>query len=123
MSELLLKMSAKLVDRIAWMPQLRSAHGACSRELPVPKLSPARRILRPGMPGWSRMNGGSFLAAVLLEPPVAEQRVREALLVGHLEVAGRDDLVRVDVLRAPTGRPCCVKARKPSAIVSTPRRR
>ena len=35
---------------------------------------------------------------VLLEPPVAEQRVGEAGLVGHLEVAGGDDLVRVDVL-------------------------
>ena len=45
---------------MAWMPQLRSAHGACSRELPVPKLSPTRSTLRPAMPGWSRMNGGSF---------------------------------------------------------------
>src|SRR5207342_2476175 len=34
-----------------------------------------------------------------LEPPVAEQGLGEALLVGHLEVAGRHDLVRVDVLR------------------------
>src|SRR3954454_942477 len=38
--------------------------------------------------------------SVLLEPPVTEQRVREARLVGDLQVARRDDLVRVDVLGA-----------------------
>jgi hypothetical protein len=36
--------------------------------------------------------------AVLLEPPVAEQRVSEALLVGDLEVAGGNDLIGVHVL-------------------------
>ena len=38
-------------------------------------------------------------AAVLVEPPVAEQGLGEAVLVGDLEVASRHDLVRVDVLR------------------------
>src|SRR3954470_21895499 len=37
---------------------------------------------------------------LLLEPPLPEQRVREARLVGDLQVARRDDLVRVDVLGA-----------------------
>ena len=37
-----------------------SAQGACSRDEPVPKLSPASRMLRPAISGWSRTNGGSF---------------------------------------------------------------
>ena len=36
--------------------------------------------------------------SVLREPPIAEERLGEPGLVGHLEIAGRDDLVRVDVL-------------------------
>ena len=43
---------------------------------------------------------------VLVEPPVTEQRLGEAELVGDLEIAGRDDLVRVDVLRRRAARPC-----------------
>src|SRR5215210_164537 len=36
--------------------------------------------------------------SILVEPPVAEERLGEAQLVGDLEVARRDDLVGVDVL-------------------------
>src|SRR5213075_3294846 len=36
--------------------------------------------------------------AVLVIAPIPEQGLAEALLVGHLEVAGRDDLVRIHVL-------------------------
>mmetsp|Transcript_2513 Transcript_2513/g.4267 ORF Transcript_2513/g.4267 Transcript_2513/m.4267 type:complete len:224 (+) Transcript_2513:159-830(+) len=41
---LLKKMSAKDVDTITLMPKSSSAQGACSREEPQPKLSPAIRI-------------------------------------------------------------------------------
>ena len=96
---LLRKMSANEVDRIARTPHAVSAHGACSRDEPAPKLSPTSRIAaaRPS-PGWSRTKRRLLERAVLLEPPVAEERLGEAVLVGHLEVARRDDLVGVDVL-------------------------
>ena len=104
------------------MPHAASAHGACSRELPVPKLSPASRILRPGHPGLVEDERRVLERPVLLEPPVAEQRVGEALLVGDLEVARRDDLVGVDVL----GRQRHDRAREARGRLghlSTPRRR
>ena len=41
------KMSAQLVVMTAWTPQATSAQGACSRDEPQPKLSPAMRIRRP----------------------------------------------------------------------------
>jgi hypothetical protein len=41
LKQLLLKMSAKLVEITHRIPKSISAHGACSRELPQPKLSPA----------------------------------------------------------------------------------
>ena len=44
LSELFLKISAKDVLMTARMPCARSAHGACSRDEPQPKLFPARRI-------------------------------------------------------------------------------
>ena len=40
-------MSAKEVLITARNPKPRSAQGACSRELPQPKLSPATRIVAP----------------------------------------------------------------------------
>ena len=57
-SALLRKMSAKLVERIARMPHEVSAHGACSRDEPHPKLSPASRTWRPCISGWLRMKSG-----------------------------------------------------------------
>ena len=45
LKQLLLKMSAKLVEITHMIPKSISAHGACSRELPQPKLSPAIRTL------------------------------------------------------------------------------
>ena len=45
---------------MARTPHADSAHGACSRDDPAPKLSPTSRILRPAISGWSRMNGGSL---------------------------------------------------------------
>ena len=80
------------------MPHAVSAHGACSRDEPAPKLSPTSRIFRPAIPGWSSTKRRLLERPVLLEAPVAEERLGEAGLVGDLEVAGRDDLVGVDVL-------------------------
>jgi hypothetical protein len=44
LKQLLKKMSAKLGAITQRMPKSSSAQGACSRELPQPKLSPAIRI-------------------------------------------------------------------------------
>ena len=54
--------------------------------------------LAAGHPGPVEDERRVLERAVLVEAPVAEERVGEAVLVGDLEVAGRDDLVRVDVL-------------------------
>src|SRR5215212_3479763 len=62
------KMSAQLVVMTAWIPHATSAHGACSRDDPQPKLTPASRILRPYIWGLSRTNVGSF------RPPSASYR-------------------------------------------------
>src|SRR5512144_1868811 len=68
------KMSANEVDRIARMPHAGRAHGACSRDEPL--LAPA----------------------VLVDAPVAEERLAQGVLVGDLAIAGGHDLVGVDVL-------------------------
>src|ERR1035437_5932258 len=53
------KMSAKLVEMMAPMPHARSAHRACSREEPEPKLSPTSRICLPALTGSSMKDGGT----------------------------------------------------------------
>src|SRR5271165_5965470 len=70
-------MSAKEVLMTARNPYWSSAQGACSRELPQPKLSPASRICDLLAPGWLRMK--SFFGDGLQE-------------------SRRNDLVRVDVV-------------------------
>ena len=57
-SELPLKISAKEVLITARKPNWVSAQGACSRELPQPKLSPASRICAPLPRGVFRMKSG-----------------------------------------------------------------
>jgi hypothetical protein len=52
------KMSANEVLMTARKPKPISAHGACSRELPQPKLSPGDQIVPPSARGWLRMNSG-----------------------------------------------------------------
>src|SRR3989304_3604746 len=64
----------------ALMPHAASAHGACSRDEPVPKLSPTRRIARPAIPGRSRTKSGSRKQTVSSDPP-------PALALAALEVA------------------------------------
>ena len=46
-NELPLKMSANEVEMTTRSPQPTSAHGACSREEPQPKLSPASKTCAP----------------------------------------------------------------------------
>jgi hypothetical protein len=45
-------MSANSVLMTARMPKSTSAHGACSREEPQPKLRPATRMLQPHRAWW-----------------------------------------------------------------------
>ena len=56
LSALLRKMSAMRVETTARMPASTSAHGACSRDEPQPKLSPATRIVQPCASGRFRTN-------------------------------------------------------------------
>ncbi len=91
------KMSAKAVLTTASRPPAWSAHTACSREEPQPKLRPATRTRAPSASGRFRANPG-FGAPVLLPPPVGEERPAEALARRGDEKAGRDDLVGVHVL-------------------------
>ena len=53
-----LKMSANERAITARKPQSTSAHGACSRDEPQPKLSPARRICAPAASGRSSGKSG-----------------------------------------------------------------
>ena len=87
------------------MPQAVSAHGACSRDEPGPEVVADEQDLAAGHLGPVEDERRVLERAVLLEPPVAEERLGEAGLVGDLEVARRDDLVGVDVLRRRSARP------------------
>mmetsp|Transcript_464 Transcript_464/g.1511 ORF Transcript_464/g.1511 Transcript_464/m.1511 type:complete len:301 (-) Transcript_464:1415-2317(-) len=60
LKQLFLKISAMVVEITHRMPRSRSAHGACSRDDPQPKLSPVTRTLVAPLKGaWLRMNAGS----------------------------------------------------------------
>ena len=58
LSALFWKMSANDVLTTARNPKPVSAHGACSRDEPQPKLSPASRICAPCAPGVFRTKSG-----------------------------------------------------------------
>ena len=58
LSALFRKMSATRVEITARMPWSTSAHGACSREEPHPKLSPATRTVQPSASGRFRTKSG-----------------------------------------------------------------
>ena len=91
-------MSANDVLITARNPKPVSAHGACSRDEPQPKLSPASRICAPC--GIGRVQDEVRLRRTVgVVAPVGEQRGAEAGLVGHLEIARGNDLIRVDVVR------------------------
>ena len=55
---LLLKMSAMRVETTARKPKSWSAQGACSREEPQPKLSPATSTAQPSASGRLRTKSG-----------------------------------------------------------------
>ena len=58
LKQLLKKMSAKEVEIMHLMPKSLMAHGACSRELPQPKLSPATKIEVPFHSGLFKTKSG-----------------------------------------------------------------
>ncbi len=77
-------------------PYSPSAHGACSRELPQPKLDPAIRIVAPSAAGPVELEirvGGSVRQVA----PVEEQRWSEAGPLDPLQELLRNDLIGVDV--------------------------
>ena len=58
LKQLLKKMSAKLVEITQRMPKSSSAQGACSRDEPQPKLSPATMISALRQAGWFSTKSG-----------------------------------------------------------------
>ena len=100
LSELLRKMSAKLgredgLDAPAPERPRRVLARAAGAEVVAGEQDLAGRPCRAGR----ATNGGSFRDPSSSNRQSRNSASREALLVGHLEVAGRDDLVGVDVLR------------------------
>ena len=95
--QLLRKMSAISVLMTARMPKSSSAHGACSRDEPQPKLRPATSTWQPCGLRLVQHEVGLRLAGLVVAP-VGEQRdCRGPSRIGGGQEAGRDDLVRVDV--------------------------
>ena len=80
------------------MPHAVSAHGACSRDEPGSEVVADEEDLAVEHRDPVHDEQRLLEAAVLVVAPVAEERLAQAVLVGDLEVAGRHDLVRVDVL-------------------------
>ncbi len=120
-SEFCLKMSANDVLITARNPYCVSAHGACSRELPQPKLSPASRIWQAFASGLFRMKSG-FGVAVGVVAPVAEKLIAQAVLRNGLQESRRDDLVGIDVVDARAG-PCGFRTAVNFSITAAPLRR
>ncbi len=90
-------MSAKLVLITARNPYCVRAQGACSRLLPHPKLSPARRIWdRLGF--WRVQDEIRFGLAFGVVTPVKEKLIAEAVLRNRLQESGGNDLVGIDVV-------------------------
>ena len=84
------KMSPKLGASTTRNPSSSSAHAACSREEPQPKLRPATRIAAPAY-------SGSVQLEVRVLHPVEEQELAVARALDPLQELLRDDLVGVDV--------------------------
>lgn len=97
LKQLLWKMSAKLGAMMQRNPYSRSDQGACSREEPQPKFSPAIRMPAVLVTGLVEDELRVGRAAVLEVTPVREQVVGEAGTTDRLQEAGGDDVVRVDV--------------------------
>ena len=97
LSALPLKMSANEVLITARNPNWVSAQGACSRELPQPKLSPASRICSV-LAARRIQDEIRFRISLRVIAPVAEELLVEAFFRSRLEEARGDDLVRIDVV-------------------------
>ena len=81
MWQLVRKMSAKLGAITTRKPWSSSAHGACSREEPQPKLRPATRIDAPAYSGRSSGKPSSPLQSLKRNSPnpVRSMRFRNCL--------------------------------------------
>jgi hypothetical protein len=89
-------MSAKLVEITQRMPKSSSAQGACSRDEPQPKLSPATRISRLAIGGLVQHEIGDFLP-VLRVAHLVEQVLAQTRPLDRLQELLGDDHVGVDV--------------------------
>ena len=89
-------MSANDVLITARKPNCVSAHGACSRELPQPKLSPASSTCAPCRP---RLVQDEVRIRIPLRvvAPVVEELLVEPQLRRRLQKPRRNDLVGIDV--------------------------
>ena len=92
------KMSAKEGPITARKPWSRSAHTACSRDEPQPKLRPTTSTGAPAASG--RLSGNSGRGdAVRVVAPVGEEALAQARARGALQETRGDDLVGVDVVQ------------------------
>ena len=96
-------MSAKLVEMTARMPHATSAHGRVLARRAGPEVVADEQDLAVGHRQPVHHEQRLLEAAVGVVAPVVEQRVAQPVLVGDLEIAGRDDLVGVDVLAPAAG--------------------
>ena len=83
---------------MARTPHAASAHGRVLARRAGPEVVADEQDLPAGHARLVQDERRVLERPVLLEPPVAEEGLGQTVLVGHLEVAGRDDLVGVDVL-------------------------
>jgi hypothetical protein len=95
LKQLLKKMSAKDVAITQRMPKSSSAHGACSRDEPQPKLSPATRICAFDRRLVEHEIG--VLVAVVVIAHLVEQVLAEAGALDGLQELLGDDHVGVDI--------------------------
>ena len=89
-------MSPNEVEITQVMPKSMSAQGACSREEPQPKLSPATRIFGLAV-GRLVEHEIRVLAAVVAVALLREQALAEAGALDRLQILLGDDHVGVDV--------------------------
>ncbi len=90
-------MSANEVLITARNPYCVSAQGACSRELPQPKLSPASNIWH-GFRLRFVQNEIRLRLAIGVVAPVAEKLIAQAVFRNGLQESRRDDLIGIDVV-------------------------
>jgi hypothetical protein len=96
LKQLLKKMSAKDGAITQRMPKSSSAQGACSRDDPQPKFSPATRICAFAIGGLVQDEIGDLVAVVVIAHLV-EQVLAEARALDRLQELLGDDHVGIDI--------------------------